>query len=431
MSMNALQGIRVLDLSHVIAGPTASHYLALQGAEVIKVEPPGKGDTYRWGKDSLDQGVSVGFAAINGGKQSLALDLKNLRAKELFTELIGQADVFIENYRPGAVARLGFDYEQVRAIRPDIVYASISGFGQEGEWATRPAYDHVVQSAMGMGWLQGEAEQDPVKVGFPVIDSATGMIAAQGILAALFRRERQGKGAYLDISMAQAALQLMWPTVSKVGMSGQDASRVGNRGFSGSPGAASFACADGWISIAANTAVQFQTLCHVLGVPDLTLDETLIDQVALKNGGFLVALSPERIHSLLSDSILKFKAEELEVSLSSQAVPCAILRPLSQVLPELMNGGRMTLPLRQTAYPGGMMRDFGSGYQADTDPGHALAPAPRLGQHTRLILQSLKVSEEEIAQLAARGVIRLEAKDEKIARNTYNSRSETAAEKSS
>lgn len=409
MSMNALQGIRVLDLSHVIAGPTASHYLALQGAEVIKVEPPGKGDTYRWGQDRLDQGVSVGFAAINGGKQSLAIDLKHPRARQWFTELIGQTDVFIENYRPGAVARLGFDYEQVRAIRPDIVYASISGFGQEGEWATRPAYDHVVQSAMGMGWLQGEAEQDPVKVGFPVIDSSTGMIAAQAILAALFRRERQGIGAHLDISMAQAALQLMWPTVSKVDMSGKDASRVGNRGFSGSPGAASFACADGWISIAANTALQFQTLCHVLGLPDLTLDGTLIDQAALQNGGFLVALVPQRIHTLLSNSILQLEAKSLETALSKQAVPCALLRPLSQVLPDLMNGGRMTLPVRQTAYPGGVMRDFGSGYQADGDPGQALAPAPRLGQHTRAILQSLKVSEDEIAELAAKGVIRVEA----------------------
>jgi len=188
MSMQALHGIRVLDLSHVIAGPTASHYLALEGADVIKVEPPGKGDILRWARDRLDQSVSVGFAAINGGKQSLAIDLKHPSARQWLTELIRQSDVFIENYRPGAVARLGFDYERVRAIKPDIVYASISGFGQEGEWAPRPAYDHVVQSAMGMGWMQGVAGQDPMKVGFPVVDSATGMVAAQAILAALLRR---------------------------------------------------------------------------------------------------------------------------------------------------------------------------------------------------------------------------------------------------
>ena len=409
MSMQALQGIRVLDLSHVIAGPTASHYLALEGAEVIKVEPPGKGDILRWARDRLDQGVSVGFAAINGGKQSLAIDLKHPSARQWLTELIRQTDVFIENYRPGAVARLGFDYEQVRAIKPDIVYASISGFGQEGEWAPRPAYDHVVQSAMGMGWMQGEAGQDPVKVGFPVIDSATGMVAAQAILAALLRRERQGVGARLDISMAQAALQLMWPEVSKVALSGHDAPRVGNRGFSGSPGAATFACANGWISIAANTALQFQSLCAVLGLPDLTQDATLIDQGALQSGGFVVGLAPERIHALLTAAMGQREAAPLEAALASLAVPCALLRPLSQVLPDLMGGGRMTLPVRQTVYPGGVMRDFGGGYKADGDPGQALAAAPRLGQHTRAILQSLQVSDDDIAASAAQGVIRVEA----------------------
>lgn len=410
MSMQALQGIRVLDLSHVIAGPTASHYLALEGAQVIKVEPPLKGDILRRGRpgEALDQGVSVGFAAINGGKQSLALDLKHPRAKSLLTALIRESDVFIENYRPGAIARLGFDAETVRSIRPDIIYASISGFGQEGQWASRPAYDHVVQSAMGMGMLQGEAGQDPMKVGFPVIDTATGMIAAQAILAALLRRERQGLGARLDISMAQAALQLMWPEVSKVNMSGHDAPRVGNRGFSGSPGAASFACADGWISVAANTPVQFRALCSALDLPDLTQDERLIDQQALQAGGFLVGRDPAQVHALLSEAMARRSAASLEARLSELQVPCALLRPLSQVLPDLMGAPRMTLPVRHTTYPGGVMPDFAAGYLADRDPGQALAPAPRLGQHTRQILQSLQLDEAEIQQLAAQGVIRLD-----------------------
>ena len=179
MGLQSLKGVRVLDLSHVIAGPTASHYLALEGAEVIKVEQPGKGDILRGGpRDLLDERVPVGFAAINLGKQSLALNLKQARGQELLQQLIRTADVFIENFRPGAVARLGFDYEAVRTIRPDIVYASISGFGQEGAWGPRAAYDHVVQSAIGMGMLQGLEGEDPMKVGFPVIDTATGMVGA-------------------------------------------------------------------------------------------------------------------------------------------------------------------------------------------------------------------------------------------------------------
>lgn len=409
MGLQALQGIRVLDLSHVIAGPTASHYLALEGAEVIKVEHPARGDILRGGRpaDQLDQGVSVGFAAINGGKQSLAIDLKHPRARALLAQLVGTCDVFIENFRPGAVARLGFDEPAVRALRPDVVYASISGFGQEGEWANRPAYDHVVQSAMGMSMLQGEAGQDPMKVGFPVVDTATGLVAAQAILAALFRRQRTGSGARLDISMAQAALQLMWPEVAKVGISGQDAPRVGNRGFSGSPGAATFACADGWLSVAANTPAQFRALCAELGLPDLTVQPDLIDQQALSRGGFVVGLAPERIHRMLSEAMGQRTAGDVEAALTLMKVPCAALRPLSEILPDLLRTQRMTLPVRQTIYPTGVMQDFGAGYLADGATGEALAPAPRLGQHTQSILRDLRLDDAEIDDLSQQGIIRL------------------------
>ena len=407
MGMNALSGMRVVDLSHVIAGPTASHYLALEGAEVIKVEHPAKGDILRGGvRDQLDDGVSVGFAAINGGKKSLAMDLRQQRAKELLAALVATADVFIENFRPGAVARLGFDYPRVQAIRPDIVYASISGFGQEGRWGPRAAYDHVVQAATGMTMLQGAQGEDPIKVGFPVVDTATGMVAGQAILAALIRRLRHGHGAYLDISMAQAALQLMWPDAARAGVSGQDAPRVGNRGFSGSPGAACFRCVDGWIATAANTQEQFGNLCASIGLPQLLDDPALIDQVARKRGGFLAALDGARVHELLEKAFATRHAAEVEAHLAALDVPCAQLRQLSGLLREAAAGDLMTLPLRKTPYPRGTLIDFGAGYLADHDPGAALAPAPRLGQHTAAVLTTLGVTREEIATLAAAGTIR-------------------------
>ena len=407
MGMNALSGMRVVDLSHVIAGPTASHYLALEGAEVIKVEHPAKGDILRGGvRDQLDDGVSVGFAAINGGKKSLAMDLRQQRAKELLAALVATADVFIENFRPGAVARLGFDYPRVQAIRPDIVYASISGFGQEGRWGPRAAYDHVVQAATGMTMLQGAQGEDPIKVGFPVVDTATGMVAGQAILAALIRRLRHGHGAYLDISMAQAALQLMWPDAARAGVSGQDAPRVGNRGFSGSPGAACFRCVDGWIATAANTQEQFGNLCASIGLPQLLDDPALIDQVARKRGGFLAALDGARVHELLEKAFATRHAAEVEAHLAALDVPCAQLRQLSGLLREAAAGDLLTLPLRKTPYPRGTLIDFGAGYLADLDPGAALAPAPRLGQHTAAVLTTLGVTREEIATLAAAGTIR-------------------------
>ena len=406
MGMNALQGVRVIDLSHVIAGPTASHYLALEGAEVIKIEKPGKGDILRGGaRDLLDEGVPVGFAAINGGKQSLALDLKQPQGREVLRKLIATADVFIENFRPGAVARLGFDVESVRAIRPDIIYASISGFGQEGDWGPRAAYDHVVQSAIGMSMLQGLEGDEPMKVGFPVIDTATGMVGAQAILAALLRRFREGRGAYLDISMAQAGLQLMWPDAARAAFNGHDAPRVGNRGFSGSPGAATFRCADGWISTAGNTMRQFRALCSVLGLAGLPDDPALIDQSALQRGGFLVATDPQRVHAMLADAMAGFEVDTLESRLAALDVPCARLRRLSEVVALAQQGGWMTLPVRKTAYAQGVMTDFGPGYKADRQPEAALEPAPRLGQHTTQLLLSLGLAAAEIDALAAAGTI--------------------------
>ena len=406
MSLNALHGIRVIDLSHVIAGPTASHYLALEGAEVIKVERPGRGDVLRGSpRDLLDQGVPVGFAAINGGKQSLALDLKQPRGRELLQQLIATADVFIENFRPGAVGRLGFDYESVRTIRPDIVYASISGFGQEGAWGPRAAYDHVVQSAIGMSLLQGLEGDEPMKVGFPVIDTATGMVGAQAILAALLRRFREGRGAFLDISMAQAGLQLMWPDAARAAFTGHDAPRVGNRGFSGSPGAATFRCADGWISTAGNTMRQFRALCEVLGLPELPDDPALIDQAALQRGGFLVAADPQRLHARLEAAMATRAVDALESQFALRDVPCAKLRRLSEVVTLAQQGDVMTLPVRKTRYVQGVMTDFGPGYKADRQDESPLQPAPRLGQHTAEILRSLGLDAAQIDALAAAGTV--------------------------
>ncbi|MSQ71661.1 MAG: CoA transferase [Betaproteobacteria bacterium] len=406
--MLALQGIRVVDLSHVIAGPTASHYLAMLGAEVIKVETPAAGDVSRHGKDRLSATVSISFAAINAGKRSIAIDLKQPRLAAALRELVKSADVFIENFRPGTSARLGFDYDSVRALNPAIVYASISGYGQEGAWSSYGAYDHVVQAFTGMMMLQGEEGDAPLKVGFPVIDSASGMVASQAIIAALFRRERSGEGACLDISMVQAALQLMLPNAARAGVTGEDAPRIGNRGFSGSPGAQTFRCADGWISTAANTPPQFRAFCTLLGLDGIPEDASLIDQAVFRSGaGFVIAIDAQRLRELLEHAFAAASAPDLEARLNAAGVPAARVRTLAEFLEEAHSRQLVTLPRREAHYAQGTIRDFGIGFKAAGAEAGPLSLAPELGADTEALLGVLGLSVAEIDELARQGAIRI------------------------
>jgi crotonobetainyl-CoA:carnitine CoA-transferase CaiB-like acyl-CoA transferase len=386
--MNALQGTRVLDLSHVIAGPTCGHYLAQLGAEVIKVEGPPHGDVLRAGKRGLvDETVSVGFATLNAGKRSLQLDLKTEAGLEQLKALVMTADVFIENFRPGTMDRLGLGAEVIRGWRPDIVHVSISGYGHEGEWSGRGAYDHVVQAVTGMMSLQGEEGDDPVKVGFPVIDAAAGMVAAQAVLAALLRRARTGEGARLDVSMAQAALQLMLSPAVAAAFEGGDRPRPGNRGFSGSPGAATWRCAQGWIATAANVPRQFISLCEALGVPEILSDASLLDVAALRAGaGFVVARDAAALHARLAAAFESHEAGALEQQLAARGVPAARVRSLHEFVSEFAQGAMMTAPVSWTDYPGGQVLSLGPGWKTDGQPATAPTPAPRLGADNQALL---------------------------------------------
>jgi crotonobetainyl-CoA:carnitine CoA-transferase CaiB-like acyl-CoA transferase len=382
--MKPLQGMRVVDISHVIAGPTCGLYLARYGAEVVKIELPGRGDVLRAGgadASRLDEGVTAGFAAVNAGKRSAAVDLKDPAAVAALLEHARGADVFIENFRPGVIERLGLGYDAVRAVNPRIVYVSISGFGQEGAWSERGAYDHVVQAFTGMMAQQGDEGDPPIKVGFPVIDAAAGMMAAQSVLAALLRRERSGEGAYLDVSMAQAAAHLMLSQAVQADRDGRDRPRVGNRGFSGSPGGATFRCADGWIATAANTPAQFAALCGLLGIESVLADELLLDVAAFgKGAGFVVARDRAALERRLTAAFAGRSAAQLERDLAAVNVPAARVRTLAEFMAEWAGGGLATAPLTRVDYPGGSVLDLGTGAKWDRLDPDAPAPAPRLGE---------------------------------------------------
>ncbi|MGQ9366801.1 CaiB/BaiF CoA transferase family protein [Azospirillum sp. ST 5-10] len=374
--MQPLEGFRVLDLTHVLAGPCATHHLRCLGAEVIKVERPGTGDPMRElaVRPELD-GLSPGFRALNAGKRSVVLDLASAAGREALLGLAREADIFVENFRPGAARRLGLGPEDIRAVRPGIIYCSISGWGQSGPNSGRGAYDHVIQAATGMMALQGDPSATaPTKVGFPVIDIATGLSAAEAILAAVIRRLRGDTAPLtLDVSMVDSALALMSGPAAAALAAGTPPRRVGNRGFVGSPGADTFATSDGYISVAANTKGQFTALCRRLGRPELAAPPHVPAEMAAD--GFLTDLATPELRAALGDAFASAEAEPLERMLNEDGVPASRVRDLHDYLSQVY---RRTPGIGIAGEP----LAFGPAFRWDGGGAIALPPAPRLGADT-------------------------------------------------
>jgi crotonobetainyl-CoA:carnitine CoA-transferase CaiB-like acyl-CoA transferase len=379
-----LQGVRVVDLSHVIAGPLASFYLAQLGAEVIKVEPP-RGDVMRSSRGG-EGDTPDGFVALNAGKHSVALDIRTAEGTAALHELVRDADVFIENFRPGTVGRYGLDEASLRALNPALVYCSISGYGQQGEWSGRGAYDHVVQALTGMMMMSGDDPQGPpIKVGFPVIDVAAGLLAAFAISSALHQRARDGRGQTIDASMVQASLMLMYPNVSTFLSSGVEPQRVGNRGYTGSPTADTYRCADGWLATAANTPSQFRKLTGVLGLEHLCEDGRALDLEALNSdGGFVVARDLPYLREQFARAFAQRSAAEMEDRLNAAGVPAARVRRLGEFLREVEGGDKLALAGLGFAQGERVVRTAGLGFRTrDMEQAGALRPgAESLGDST-------------------------------------------------
>lgn len=383
----------MLDLSHVIAGPLASFYLAQMGAEVVKIESPQGGEVMRAQRDA-DAAADTpdGFVALNAGKKSLAIDIRTSGGAGIVRELAKTADVFIENFRPGVVKKYGLDYASIAALKSDIVYCSISGYGQEGEWSGRGAYDHVVQALTGMMLVTGnEADGPPVKVGFPVIDVAVGMLSALAIVSSIHRRDREGRGQYVDASMAQAALALMYPLTSAALTTGKEAERIGNRGYSGSPTADTYRCADGWLSTAANTPAQFRELARVLGVEALCSDARALDLDAFNapNGGFVVARDLDYVRGRIRDAFRLRSAADMETQLNAVGVPAARVRGLGEFLRETVGRDKLTLPVFDFAQDGRTVRTAGLGFRLAEEGGPSARAASSLGADNHEILAML------------------------------------------
>lgn len=321
----ALRGVRVLDFSHVIAGPFATFHLAQLGAEVTKVEKPGGGDVMR-----RTAAGARAFTAFNAGKRMQAIDIGSAAGRTEVLALARAADVIVDNYRPGVLRRHGLGYDDIRQINPRIVYCAISGYGYSDPVRTPyGAYDHVVQALTGMTLLAGTEGDPPVKTGFPVVDAATGIIGALAIVVALRERDRTGEGSFLDVSMWASALQLMYPFACETLTSDSEIPRIGNKGFSGSPAADTFACRDGWLAIGANTPGQVARLLDVLQIPSAEA-ATLLEPATEGAPAFARARDPQAFRALLAARLAAESATDLERELNENSVPAARVRTLRE-----------------------------------------------------------------------------------------------------
>ncbi|WP_186426849.1 CoA transferase [Cupriavidus metallidurans] len=345
LSFSPLAGVRVLDFSHVIAGPLATFYLSQLGADVLKMENANGGDVMR-----RTETGRKGFLALNAGKDCRDIDLGSEAGRADALALAATCDVVVDNLRPGVLERFGLGFEAVRAVNPRVVYCSISGFGRgSADWSGRPAYDHVIQAATGMTFLAGNENDPPIKTGFPVVDAATGMQAALSILAGLRERDRCGCAIQLDISMTGAAMQLMYGFACEALTDGTSPSRVGNRGYSGSPTADFFPTTDGWIALGANTPRQLLRLLEILELSELAADPTYFAEPldAESPATFVRSRDPAALKTIIAQRLQMLRADELEERLATRGVPAAKVRKLGEFAEAALGHGRIsTVTLR-------------------------------------------------------------------------------------
>ena len=392
----ALSGITVVDLSRVLSGPFCTMQLADMGARVIKVEQPERGDDTRaWGPPFIG-GESAYYLSINRNKESVTLDLKHRSARGVLDRLFSRADVIVENFRPGAAARLGVAYDDVKDRYPRVVYCSISGFGQSGPRRDSPGYDSVVQAEGGLMSVTGHAHTPPVRLGVAIGDMAAGLYAAYAIVTALFARQRTGRGQFIDIGMLDSVASLLTYQAGLFFADGTVPRRMGNRHPTIAP-YDTFPAADGEFVLAVGNDEQWRRLCGVMELASLAADARFATND-------MRVLHYDELRPMLIDRFQTLTRERCIETLLAAGVPCGSVRQIPEVLADPQLAARdMIVPLDHAT--AGTIRVLGIPPKLSDTPGRVSTPPPRLGEHTDSILRELGFSDADIAGLRRDGVI--------------------------
>jgi crotonobetainyl-CoA:carnitine CoA-transferase CaiB-like acyl-CoA transferase len=397
LAENALEGIRVIDLSRIMAGPYCTMLLADYGADVIKIEQPGSGDgTRQWGPPWIG-GESAYFLSVNRNKQSVTVNLKTPEGQAIVRRLAAGADVLIENFKPGTVETFGLQYEKLSLENPALIYCSITGYGQTGPYRHRPGYDFMIQAQGGVMSVTGPADGEPHKVGVAIVDITAGLFAGNAILAALYERERSGRGQYIDVALLDAQLGWLANVAHNYFADGQKPLRFGNAHPNIVP-YESFATADGHIAVAIGSDDQYQRFCRVAGCPDLCQEERF-----LSNAGRVQ--HRQELIPLLQDLFRSRPTDEWLDLLLQTGIPAGPINDIPTILDDPQVQARDMV--QQLEHPtAGPIKLLGPVAKLSRTPAKLHSAPPTLGADTgRILSEQLGYSAAEIATLQRRGII--------------------------
>jgi crotonobetainyl-CoA:carnitine CoA-transferase CaiB-like acyl-CoA transferase len=397
MSEQALTGVRILDFSQVLAGPFATQLMAQLGAQVIKVEQPVGGDMTRGLMSASSDGMAPSFLAANLGKRSLTLDLKNPKAKEIVHKLVAEADVLVENFKPGTIERLGFGFEAMKAIKPDLVYASISGFGQTGPRANLPAFDGAIQAYSGMMSISGHAETGPVRSGYFSVDMSTALNAAFAITAALLRRTNTGEGQRVDVSMLDTAMFMQSPQMTGYLVTGKAPELNGNASPTKQPTSNVFASSNGYVQVIAMKETQVHALFTELGMPE---------RYAEFNEPTVRLARRDEVHGLIAPMIAAQTTEYWLEALDAIGVPVSAIQDFPTIAEEPQLAHReVFVEQAHHLHPNESVKVVRAAHVAEPGNPSIQGPTPTLGAHTDDILGELGYSVDQIKAMRDEGMV--------------------------